>query len=80
MLGIETAGQSGSQTGHDARLIGFIDTRTFRDRVLQRRDLIADKTGSIAPTATEQPLVRADNELLTDIRDTLHRIEKSLSR
>ncbi len=84
---VETAGQS-NQEGALVRVVGIEDTDGFRDMVLNQRDRIADNDGvpppppvsapAPAPAApvTETPVV----EVLSDIRDTLKRIEERLGR
>jgi uncharacterized membrane protein YdbT with pleckstrin-like domain len=73
-LRIETAGQSNTATGKsDADLIGLVDARALRDRILAQRDRLAD-----ADRAPQAP-VAGDTALLADIRDTLMRIEASLA-
>lgn len=70
-LRIETAGQSSSPGGKsDANLVGLIDARTLRDRILDQRDALA--TPEPAP-------VDSDRQLLIDIRDALLRIEGQLA-
>lgn len=73
-LAIETAGQRAASQGvSEADLIGVVDARAFRDRVLAQRDrLEATRSegpgdGSEAPTA-----------VLLEIRDGIHRIEELL--
>jgi len=68
-LQVETAGQSGSG-GALVRLIGIIDTDDFRDDALDQRDKVTD-----APDAGSEPAAGDVTELLTEIRDTLRRIE-----
>jgi len=72
-LKIETAGGGqGSNMGH-AMLPGVVDALGFRDKVLDQRDLVAGGVPAPAPTAP------SEDGVLVDIRDTLQRIEKSLS-
>jgi putative membrane protein len=74
-MSIETAGSSGGVAGSLVSLIGIVNTSEFRDAVLEQRDrLMAAASGSMPKV--EQP---ADGEVLTDIRDTLRRIESTLS-
>ena len=75
-LSIETAGQSSQ--GALVRMTGIRNARGFRDAVLRQRDAVATRLG--APAEGEAPgAPRAasglDGAVLTDIRDTLHRIE-----
>ncbi|WP_294262847.1 PH domain-containing protein [uncultured Sphingomonas sp.] len=68
-LRIETAGQSNAATGKsDADLIGLVNARAVRDRILGQRDALdANDTGP-------RP-VDAQTALLTEIRDVLVRLE-----
>lgn len=70
-LRIETAGQSSTPGGKsDADLVGLIDARTVRDRILDRRDAL---------TAPEPAPADSDRQILIDIRDALLRIEAQLA-
>ncbi|MBD2756019.1 PH domain-containing protein [Spirosoma validum] len=70
ILKFETAGQNSKQA-NDMELIGIIDAQTFRTQILeQRQKLIASRTS--------QPAVNADQQLLTEIRDTLQDIRQLL--
>lgn len=70
-LRIETAGQSSSPNGKsDADLVGLLDARTVRDRILDQRDALA--APDIAP-------VDNDRQILIDMRDALLRIEGLLA-
>ena len=74
-LSVETAGQSSA--GSLVQLAGIKDGRKFRDAVLTQRDLVvgsgdAAKTAAVASTGDGTESI----ELLTEIRDTLLRIEK----
>ena len=75
-LRVETAGQSGGQTGADADLLGIVDARAFRNRVLEERDRLK------ASPATGEPAspTGGTESLLTEIRDVLVRIENRLDR
>jgi len=79
-LKVETAGQSSSaQGGSEADLVGIVEARDFRDRVLDQRDLVTGASATVSPsaeTATEQS---QDSRVLLEIRDTLGRIEKHLA-
>ncbi len=75
-LRIETAGQSG-QGGTDMSLIGIVDSREFRERVIDQRDKITDLGSSSSATKT----VSGDGyseETLQAILQTLQRIEKKI--
>ncbi len=72
---VETAGQS-SGPGALVTLTGVVDPMTFRDAVLKQRDLLADAASAETPAA---PPPAGDAALLTDIRDTLRRIEQRLA-
>ena len=58
----------------DARLNVYLFIYTLRDYALARRDTLAAQAPAPAASST------SDNSLLVDIRDTLHRIEKSLAK
>jgi putative membrane protein len=76
-LSIETAGSSGTASGGAlVSLVGINDTIGFRDRVLEQRDRL---TESAAPTPSQANVRRIDTDVLSDIRDTLLRIESSLT-
>lgn len=79
-LKIETAGQS-AQNSTDMSLIGIIDSRKFREQVLEQRDEITNynKTSSDAT----QSSIPQDNEmvqLLTEMNQNLKEISKKLDR
>ncbi|MFD2933082.1 PH domain-containing protein [Spirosoma flavum] len=70
ILKFETAGQSPSQA-NAMELIGIIDAQTFRTQILeQRQKLIAARTS--------QHPVTTDQDLLTEVRDTLRDIRQLL--
>lgn len=75
ILRIETAGQSSAAGTSDANLIGLVDARMVRDRILAQRDLFAEQT---TPTQSESPSRHL--ELLEEIRNALHRIEQGMSK
>ncbi|MAB80151.1 MAG: hypothetical protein CMJ89_12435 [Planctomycetes bacterium] len=74
-LSIETAGQSNPQGGSDAALVGVIDSPAFRDAILDQRELIVS---SSLPTAARRAEDTSDEGVLTEIRDSVHRIEELL--
>ena len=77
-LSVETAGQS--SVGSLIQLAGIRDGRAFRDAVLKQRDLVV---GSSEDRAESVPIAAgsgANDQTLTEIRDTLHRIEKLLEK
>lgn len=74
-LKVETAGQSGQ--GALVQLIGLVETRKFRDAVLNQRDQLAatrppekQETGLPAPS-----IAPSADPVLLEIRDSLRRIE-----
>lgn len=82
---IETAGQS--TAGAAVQLVGIVDARGFRDQVLAQRDRVSGQQASRRPSALEGEEMHPGGpdaetavlqELLTDIRDTLARIEDRL--
>ncbi len=79
-LAIETAGQSSPQGGSDATLTGVVDAPGFRDVILNQRDLVA---GVLTGAGTGDALLAGltgDENVLLEIRDSLHRIEGLLAR
>lgn len=85
-LQIETAGSSGPQGQADAKLVGIRDVHAFQEAVIAQRDKLAgDVPSSQARTlaaageaiASSDPSVAA---LLTDIRDSLQRVEQHMKR
>lgn len=72
-LRVETAGQSNSGTGKsDADLVGLLDARGVRDRILEQRDRLAAQDRRPAETGAER-------QLLVEIRDSLLRLEGALA-
>lgn len=85
-LAVETAGQT-NQAGALVTVIGIENTDDFRDTALNQRDRITDQDDSFAPTAASAPATSSapsDNgvmlDTLSDIRDTLKRIEQKFER
>lgn len=71
-LRIETAGQRNAATGQsDADLTGLLDARGMRDLILSRRDQLSSAE-PIRPTSN------TTEALLTEIRDSLKRLEAKL--
>lgn len=79
-LSVETAGQSSS--GALLKLLGVVETRQFRDAVLRQRDHIVASGAADARPSSPVPDMgeHSADELLADIRDTLHRIEGRMNR
>lgn len=74
-LAIETAGQSGGD-GALVRLIGLEDTEAFRALALKQRDRVTDRKSESGGRSTS---AESDtSKLLTEIRDTLIRLESKL--
>jgi membrane protein YdbS with pleckstrin-like domain len=74
-LRIETAGQRSATTGKsEADLLGLIEAREIRDQILLRRDRQA---GLVSPQGAPP---ESSEALLTEIRDSLLRIERHLVR
>ncbi len=72
---VETAGQAAA--GSDMALPGLSNAQEFRDAVLERRDQLSDRGAghvSAAPAVADTQVV----ELLTEIRDSLKRLEGRL--
>lgn len=77
-LRIETAGQRSAATGKsEADLIGVMDARTMRDRILEQRDRLAER-GFAAPAAVAGEGGPGADGVLGEIRDALLRIEARL--
>ena len=74
---VETAGQS--TAGAAIQLVGVREARQFRDTVLGQRDRIASGKPMGAASA-DVPVIAPDSavSVLTEIRDTLRRIEDRL--
>lgn len=75
-LTVETAGQSGQ--GALVSLVGIVDAKDFREAVLAQRDEVATVPGTrsgenVASSTPGEP------QALTDVRDSLLRIEALLS-
>lgn len=70
ILKFETAGQNSKQA-NDMELIGITDAQTFRTQILEQRQ-------KLITARTSQPAVNTDQELLTEIRDTLRDIRQLL--
>jgi len=75
-LGIETAG--GGPATSTAQLIGVVDAIAFRDAVLRQRDLVSSAGLEVAAPTTS--MEDSSQELLSDIRDSLGRIEDLLAQ
>lgn len=75
-LSVETAGQSG--VGSLVQLAGIKHGRKFRDAVLLQRDKVVDSSSRQATPDVENAHRESDAllHLLTEIRDTLQRIER----
>jgi putative membrane protein len=80
-LSVETAGQSSQ--GALVQLAGIKDGRAFRDAVLKQRDLVVGSDEDRKPQAaieTSAVSMETSTAVLTDIRDTLRRIESQLAK
>lgn len=76
MLTFETAGQSAP--GALVSMTGIVDPEAFREKVLSRRDA-AQERASEAPREERQSKADDATAILADIRDSLLRIEKSVT-
>jgi len=75
-LAVETAGQA-SGAAALATVYGIVETENFRDQVLAQRDRIADaEDDSAAEMAKPAPAESEVVQLLTEIKDTLNRIDQ----
>jgi putative membrane protein len=83
---VETAGQSSPSGGALVNMIGIVDTPGFRKAVLDQRDQLvgAPAHSGTQPTGesarTEGATDLQHGELLTEIRDSLLRIEKAVRK
>ncbi len=74
ILKIETAGSSNAQ-GSDMKLIGIVDTPTFKEKVLEQRKVIRNKAmnmmggGSSAAGDESVELLKEIRDLLKDIKE-----------
>ncbi|MDE0863514.1 MAG: PH domain-containing protein [Rubripirellula sp.] len=75
-LTVETAGQSGQ--GALVSLTGIIDAKLFREAVLNQRESISNASQSAPEAARQEP--SEPNPLLSEIRDSLLRIESILEK
>jgi len=79
---VETAGQSSGPGGHLVSMVGIVDAPAFREAVLDQRDALAEGRGrSSTPgePAAAAPSIGGDAvAVLSDIRASLHRVEKLL--
>ncbi len=73
-LQVETAGQNSPEGSSDAKIIGLRDAKVFRDKVMAQRDILAGNESLF-----EYPKSEGITELLTEIRDLLKNIERSVS-
>lgn len=80
---VETAGQS-SGAAALVSIVGLEDTVEFRDRVLAQRDRITDHDDGASPLPASQAPEEGESgallEAVTEIRDTLRRIESSIGQ
>ncbi|MDX1641707.1 MAG: PH domain-containing protein [Balneolaceae bacterium] len=76
ILKVETAGQS-VQGGTDMSLIGIVDAREFREKVIDQRDKITD-LGSSSSKKITTPTDESSSDTLQAILETLQRIEKKI--
>ena len=72
ILEIETAGGQGNRTGGDLTLIGIIEAKAFREKVLAQRKLLKQSS------ANESITPKGDTAILEEISQTLKNIEKNL--
>lgn len=78
-LTVETAGQSG--VGSLVSLTGIVDAPEFREAVLNQREIqAAHKSSSTQLQSVDKPEHPDGSSLLTDIRDSLVRIEAILEK
>lgn len=81
---VETAGQSSGPGSSLVSLVGIVDAPGFREAVLDQRDELAEGRGRSSAKArqtvmADEPLAGGDVVgVLSDIRASLHRVEKLL--
>ena len=80
---VETAGQTSQPGGALVNLVGIVDTEGFRKAVLDQRDQMHSGGSSVsAVPMTQTPAAAMGDpqaaQLLTEIRDSLQRIEQSV--
>lgn len=79
---VETAGQSSGPGGHLVSMVGIVDAPGFREAVLDQRDALAEGRGRSSkqsePAAAAPPMGGDAVAVLSDIRASLHRVEKLL--
>lgn len=78
-LQVETAGQSSTPGGALVKLIGIVDTDGFRDDALDQRDKVTDRPDAESSAGAVEPTTGMNAEVLTEIRDTLKRIDARLA-
>ena len=76
-LTVETAGQS--REGALVSLTGIIDAKSLREAVLNQRDVVSAASSHSAPEKV-RPVSSEASSLLSEIRDSLLRIEKRLEK
>lgn len=81
---VETAGQSSGPGGSLVNIIGIQDAVDFRKRVLDQRDALSSRQSSSQPQSHPSSPAQSQPDpatlaVLTEIRDTLARIETTLS-
>ena len=76
-LKLVTAGRT-PEGGSQADLVGVVEARSLRDRVLDQRDLVTGRSGPL-PAGSEATMDGSETgKLLVEIRDSLGRIEDLL--
>ena len=60
------------------RLVGIEDAQEFRSAVLEQRDRVMEDLAGLQAPAERPALASSEGELLTDIRDSLRRIEQRM--
>lgn len=77
-LQVETAGNS-AQGGADMTLVGIVDARSFREKVLDQRDEITDKPSPASDSINTLSDSETSISLLKEIHKTLQNIEQRIS-
>ncbi len=78
ILEIETAGGQGNRAGGDLTLIGIIEAKAFREKVLAQRQLLKEESKSSTSQTSTSTL--GDTALLQEISQTLKNIELELKK
>jgi len=79
-LRVETAGGGSGSTMGQGSLIGVVDAIGFRDKVLEQRDRASGVVSAPVAPLPASGSAASGQEVLEEIRDTLHKIEGHLAQ